>query len=303
MDPKYIVAELKSQIETIINVLSHQGEMGRNLELVVKDLLRKYVPLRFGIDSGFMRVLSDPDWHCPQLDLIFSHQHDGYPLAVFPGTKVFPREAVIGYMDVTKRMTLCKLMSDFKKARDIQEKTMKIFQIPSNIATLMQGPIKRTNPAVAKARRLAYLPKKQGRLTSIKQMEQRIGRREISGGDLPPRFFSFAFTSEWSNVETICKNLALAGSKYEPHLHGMLVLDKGLFVHTPSAIKQEKYRLLYLDDIPSAFMLFIHTLIDSLITSDSIPSHGVIPLDKYNFVQRDYKLYNPPFNVIEHLVP
>lgn len=70
----------------------HHAETGGNFEELIKKELIKFVPSRFGIDSGFIRTLENPDFISKQIDTIFYYNDIGFPMAVTPKMKIFPIE-------------------------------------------------------------------------------------------------------------------------------------------------------------------------------------------------------------------
>ena len=111
--------ELSSRLKSAIATLRHKGEVGKNIETILVKTLRPYVPNVFGIDTGFVRTLEDPKWQSRQIDILFTRQDVCHPLAVFPDSKVFPLEAIIGFLEVTKSINKGKLIEDFNKVADL----------------------------------------------------------------------------------------------------------------------------------------------------------------------------------------
>ncbi len=271
---KLAAAEISSRIQTAIDTLRHKGETGRNIEAIIQKALRDYIPHAFGIETGFVRSLEAPAWQSRQIDILFTRQDVCHPLAVFPDTKVFPIESIVGFMEVTKTIDRAKLTKDFKKVADLKHKVRRHFRMPT--ATARQFGLLRDSPPPQSEKEV---------------LRERITRIVIELNDLEPRFFYFAFTSKWKNIESICQNLASVGRELGVHLHGMMILDRGYFKHTPTDDPQTAYRISYLTDPNQAYIMFIHDIIDSLQTFDQVPSSAAIPLDLYNLVKADYHEY------------
>lgn len=263
--------ELESRISTVVAVLKHHGEAGRNIEEIVRQTIREYVPQKFGIETGFVRSLEDPNWESSQIDLLLTRQDTGHPLAVFPGTKVFPIESVIGFIEVTKMLDRQKLEDDFQKVKDLKHMVKRHYTVPTNIARMM-----------------GVLPKVEDQ-SEEELLRDRITRVAIQSMDLEPRFFYFAFSTEWKKTKTICENIASMGQKHRTHLHGMLLLDTGYFKHTPTSDPKTAYEISYVTDIPSAFIMFVHDLIDALQTFTIPPEQATVPLSEYNLVKAKYQ--------------
>lgn len=263
--------ELESKIGAVVTILKHHGEVGRNIEEIVRQTLREYVPQKFGIETGFVRSLEDSNWESSQIDLLLTRQDTGHPLAVFPGTKVFPIESVIGFIEVTKVLNRQKLEDDFKKVKDLKHRVKRHYTLPRNIARMM-----------------GILPKVENQ-SEEEILKDRITRVGIQSMDCEPRFFYFAFSTEWKKTKTICENIASVGRKYQTHLHGMLILDTGYFKHTPTSDPKTAYEISYVTDVPSAFIMFMHDLIDALQTFTIVPEQATVPLSEYNLVKARYQ--------------
>jgi len=267
------IREFEARLNTVISGLQHQGEAGKNIESVVRELLLEYLPGKFGIETGFVRSLQNPNWESHQTDLLFTHKVAAHPLAVFPGSKVFPLETIIGFMEVTKRLSRSKLFEDFKKISPLKHMDNRYYIIPTN-----------------RAREFGFLPKLNNP-SPEELLRDRISRVKINISDLQPRFFYFAFTSTWHKPISICKNLAEAGRKHDIHLHGMLVLDSGYYKHTPRASDSTPYGVSFINKMPNAFIVFIHDLIDSLQTFSEPPPGASIPVVDYGVIRENYNKF------------
>jgi hypothetical protein len=266
--------ELEVRIGSVVTVLKHYGEAGRNIEDIVRMAIRDYVPQKFGIETGFVRSLDDANWQSNQIHLLFTRQDIGHPLAVFPGTKIFPIESVIGFMEVTKSIDSEKLALDFRKISELKHRVKRRYTIPTNVA-----------------REMGVLPKVENQ-TEKDLLNDRITRVRIESADLEPRFFYFAFSTSWKKLETICRNLALIGKKEKVHLHGMLILNTGYFKHTPTNDPQKAYRISYINRFPAAYIAFIHDLVDSLQTFTIVPETAAVPLSDYHLIDARYSIWS-----------
>jgi hypothetical protein len=99
--------------------------------------------------------------------------------------------------------------------------------------------------------------------------------------DLEPRFYYFAYSTTWCDPETICQNIHEVIEDFGVHLHGMLILDKGFF---RKGTGSEEIKYIYMQDLDQAFVIFMHSFIDSLMTFVKIPEGTSIPLDIYQGV-------------------
>ena len=265
---KYRADDLRSRLLMSTSILTHHGETGSNLEFAVRDFLGEYLPGNFGIESGFVRSLDDLSWQSRQIDVLLTRKDIGQALAVLPGSKVFPIEALVGFMEVTQTLNKKKLAKDFEKVRDLKQKARRTYIVPYTFAKAMGLPVDKTiNEA--------------GHNTRLLKVEYAIE-------DLEPRFFYFAFSSQWKKTEVICKNLKEMGARLGVHCHGLFILDRGYFLHQPYG----DYRVLYRTDLPDAFVLFLNNIIEALNSFTVVPSVATIPIARYASVEERYEEYN-----------
>lgn len=181
--PSDFSKELREQIRSIVQDLQHHGASGGSIEKILRTRLRDYIPLRFGIHNGFIRSLDFPDWESHELDLIFTNDWYSQPLAVYPTHSIFPIEAVIGIMEVTKTFSQKKMRKDFAKAEEVQRCVGGNWDVSLNVVRHLIPPEK---------------------LPPLKnEMADRITQVRIHWGDLHPRFFYFAASSTTVRHETI----------------------------------------------------------------------------------------------------
>lgn len=263
----YRVDDLRSGLNRSTSILSHYGETGTNLEMAVKDFLAEYIPNKIGIESGFVRSLEDLEWQSPQLDILLTRKDIGHPLAVLPGSKVFPIEAVIGAMEVTKTLTKKKLKEDFEKVRLLKQRVKRTYIFPYLTAV-----------------NLGFIKKSEDELS---EEEKRTKRVSLSFQGLQPRFYYFAFGSNWKNIKTICRNIKEVGEATKVHLHGMFVLDHGFFLHKPFG----NFEVFHTGRMPDAFVLFLNNIIESLQSFTDIPYMATIPLNLYAKVDSSMDIY------------
>lgn len=123
---------MQAQVKTLTPVIVHSGEMGANDAGCFAELLRKYMPQRIGVDTGFV-VNSDSDSLSaeylargagprtkdkaisPQSDILLVDALNNAPLCVESAFRVFPVETVLGVVEVTRRLTAKKLAEDAGK--------------------------------------------------------------------------------------------------------------------------------------------------------------------------------------------
>lgn len=277
---------LASQIALAVDTVPHSGDMGHTIEDILRKVLREYIPKRFSVERGFVRSLGlslspkELQWRSHSVDILFTYGDSGLVLSSQPNTKVFPLESALGFMEVTKTISHSKLREDFDKVKELKHQVRRYCL--SSISR-------------ARELRIPDLDQHLANLGIDSEKEQKFGRNYrivIPYNDLEPRFYYFAYTTEdWTNPETICQNISDASQEYAVHLHGLLILNKGLFQRNTGTdgIVYE-----YTEDLDDAFTLFMHSLIDSLMTFVKIPEGTSIPLDIYQGItERRFKEYIP----------
>ena len=269
---------LASQIALAVDAVPHDGDMGHTIEDILRKVLREYVPKRFGVERGFVRSLGkemSPEelmWKSRSMDVLFTHGDSGLVLSSQPNTKVFPLESVLGFMEVTKTVDRQKLREDFEKVQELKHQVLRycwcsIAKAEAMGVLNMEDYCARANIPIERARRFS-----------------RNYRVVVPYNDLEPRFYYFAYSTTWTDSETVCRNIHEAIQDFGVHLHGMLILDKGFFRRDTGS--EEVTYDYYTEDLDQAFALFMHSLIDSLMTFVKIPEGTSIPLDIYQGVTR-----------------
>jgi hypothetical protein len=276
---------LASQIALAIDTVPHGGDMGHTIEDILRNVLREYIPKRFSVEKGFVRSLGremtpeELKWKSHSVDILFTHGDSGLVLSSQPNTKVFPLESVLGFMEVTKTIDRQKLHDDFQKVRELKHQVRRYCWC-----------------SLAKAQELGVLKLEDycAKMNMPLEVASRFARNYrvvVPYNDLEPRFYYFAYSTRWSDPETICQNIYEASEEFGVQLHGMLILDRGLFRREIGS-QQVVYN--YIEELDEAFALFMHSLIDSLMTFAKIPEGTSIPLDIYQGVTHSkYAAYIP----------
>jgi hypothetical protein len=281
---------LASKIALAIANVPHDGDLGHTIEDLLREVLREYIPKRFSVERGFVRSLGkemnpqELKWKSYSVDILFTHGDSGLVLSSQPNTKVFPLESVLGFMEVTKTVDRQKLRDDFQKVRELKQQVRRycwcsLSRAQELNALNLEDYCAKTNIPLETARKFA-----------------RNFRVVVPYNDLEPRFFYFANSTDWSDPKTICQNIYEASEEFGVHLHGMLILDRGLFRRDVGS-----GQVIYILDLDEAFALFMHILIDSLMTFAKIPEGTSIPLDIYQGVTHSkYETYTPTTFVRPH---
>jgi Domain of unknown function (DUF6602) len=85
--------KLKIDFEEQAKLLGHPGEVGTGRETVLENILVKYLPRRYGVDSGF--VIDALGNKSEQIDIII-YEADYTPVfEIVDGKKFFPCETVV----------------------------------------------------------------------------------------------------------------------------------------------------------------------------------------------------------------
>lgn len=134
-----ISRRLQAQAAVLSPVVPHYGQMGDNDHLWFADLVRQYLPGRFGIDTGFVvnsscgkEVPSTPERSfedgprikethiSPQIDMLLLDTFENAPLHSEKAFRVCPVEMVLGAAEVTRNLTRKKLRTDLRKLAHVR---------------------------------------------------------------------------------------------------------------------------------------------------------------------------------------
>lgn len=257
--------KLENWIESSADVINHKSSLGADTENIVKEMIREYLPGKFGVETGFVRSLEDPKWQSKQIDILFTLNDQGFPLATLLSCKVFPIEAVLGVMEITKSLNKNKIAEDFKKVSSLLEKHKRFASTSVSDHIEKLESLRHCVDDKDKEQFEAALEN----LKIIK--EPRNQRMIVEYGDMPPRFFYFAVNSI-KDPKILLDHIKKNAEAYNIKIHGMFILDQRMFITNVGEYQ-------YYKDEHQAFPFFINRLIDSLITYGDIP--GVIPFDRY----------------------
>lgn len=99
---------------------SHWGEDGRYKEIIVMNILRKFLPQNFSVGTGFIMNNNDYDSISTQIDIII-YQND-YPIIFKEGDFVIVNSKnVVGVIEVKSRFDMSRFEEVFDKAERIGE--------------------------------------------------------------------------------------------------------------------------------------------------------------------------------------
>lgn len=197
------IAQLRIEKEFFSSLTSHPGEIGRLNETHLVRMLRRYLPAKFGIGTGFLASGGKDGTMSPQCDIIIYDALNNAPFYSSEAWQIYPIEMVYGVIEVKtsiKRAALedafnnCLLIRNMCKNKDGEKNKKYLRQVLSEPGTSVQY------------------------------------EKESSG--LPPRFFVFGYEGP-NDPATLAKMFQDITEKVEhAHVHGLCVLDQdsGLFL-------------------------------------------------------------------------
>lgn len=177
---------------------SHQGEKGKNKELVLAEFLRKYLPPRFTVDTG--QVVSCDGTKSTQTDIII-HDRMNTPAIFVGGASVLvPIETTYAVISVKTTLNKGELADAVKQIESVRRlKNDALFQYS------------------------------RGEVMKVLAVESAV---------LRPRGLVFAVKSTWKDVRTIekCFKETIEPIKDEFRPNGVCVIDKCLIRRMPYSL-------------------------------------------------------------------
>ncbi len=112
---------LENEFENMASLISHRGEAGEGREDVLKKILRKHIPKRYGVDSGFVFDAFGND--SKQMDIII-YEANYTPVFEIVGEKrYFPCETVVAVgqvrTNIGSRKKLADCLDNIKSAKKL----------------------------------------------------------------------------------------------------------------------------------------------------------------------------------------
>ena len=127
--------------ETIQESIEQSGEKGRALEDDFKKFLRKYLPKKLDISTGF--IIDSSGKQSKQLDVII---HDAFQTPLLydnNNVRVIPIECVYAVIevksDIEKTATVCSIFENMKSVKDLEKKSYISMKGDYKITTLSYG--------------------------------------------------------------------------------------------------------------------------------------------------------------------
>jgi hypothetical protein len=193
---KALGKRLAFEAKHLTPAIAHKGERGRNDELRLQDFLKRVLPGRYSIGSGFVTCPDETKaGQQRHRDIVIYDEHPNAPIFREAASSGFPAEMVYGSVEV--------------KA-DLQ--TSDLDEIHKHITEFR---------AISKSRSIAAWVTTPGR---------RGVQREVQAVSGAARSFIFSYNARWSTPEAFQQAIARTFSKPGAHLHGIIVLEKGWFM-------------------------------------------------------------------------
>lgn len=112
---------LRIEFDYQAKILGHPGEVGTGRENVLKNILAKFIPKRYAIDSGF--VIDALNKRSKQMDIVIYEENYTPVFEIVKGKRFFPCETVVAVGQVkTKigsRKKLQKCLNNIKSVKEL----------------------------------------------------------------------------------------------------------------------------------------------------------------------------------------
>lgn len=113
-----ISRELKHNFEKRARLIPHSGEKGEGREAGLRQILKTYLPGRFGVDTGFV---VDSDWEeSLQIDIIIYDENYTPVFEIVQGKRFFPCESVVAVGEVKSAINSEELEDSFDKIKSVK---------------------------------------------------------------------------------------------------------------------------------------------------------------------------------------
>ena len=185
--------QLQIEIEAIRLLMQHSASKGAEAEKVLSELLRKYLPQKYSIGSGFV---AQDEKLSPQIDIIIYDNILNVPIYKGDISGVFRSGSVYGCIEVTiGKLTRKKLETDIIKLSKLRKMCNK------NI------PFKKIFPQKHPSGR-GYV----------------VAQERFKAGP-PPRTYICALSgTTYKTAENLATDVKKITQKYDSHMHGVFVI-------------------------------------------------------------------------------
>jgi hypothetical protein len=209
--------QLKVEAQYFSDPVRHAGEKGRLNETHFTSILRRYLPRRFGIGSGFVVSANKNKPWSHQCDIIIYDALNNAPLYESPAFSIYPIEMVYGVIEVKTDISGQSALNDcFEKCAHLRKMAQEYIE-DHEAERLLQSPDS-IDIKLDHHNRWARSFKRYLRYTQD-------GLRSFSM-HFSPRFFVFAYRG-WQTASTIRQNFMAATAQYsDAHIHGVCILNE-----------------------------------------------------------------------------
>jgi hypothetical protein len=287
--------QLRVEAKYFSNQIEHNGEKGHLNETHFRAILRRFLPKRFGIATGFI-VSTNGGQLSPQCDIIIYDAINNAPLYESEAFSVFPIEMVYAVIEVKTNLSNSRKnvggeVGNFTELDDCLWKCSCIRHMAQE--EVSEEDWKRVKPPEAYPLQERGVYKKifKGYIRHQVDEKGNAFTFEIYNG-LPPRFFIFAYRGH-ANPETLRKRFAAATERYpDAHIHGLCVLGDGTgqyTKHLPFRNPSERAGDVLCDGGFAQFLFSMPSSLDSMLfpfPERSGNGFDLVNLDRYRFLKQ-----------------
>jgi len=187
--------QLQIEIQAIRLLMKHPGSKGTEAESAIASLLRKYLPKKFSLGSGFVSM---DEKLSPQMDIVIYDEILNAPIFQGDVSGVYRAGAVYGCVEVTMgTLTKKKLEDDIKKHAKLRATT-------KGCKVKFKNVFSEKHPS--------------GKGTIVKE--------ETFYDTPPPRAYICALSgTNFKTIESLSDAVKSYTKKHGAHIHGLLVID------------------------------------------------------------------------------
>lgn len=258
------IRQLRTDADYFSRLTTHPGEKGRLNESHLVRTMRRYLPEKFGLGTGFIVSGGDAINESRQCDIIIYDRANNVPFYASDVWQIFPIEMVYGVVEVKTTLNKAAIKDAFEKCVRLRE--MSGEDAKPNKAYVRQGPVTPGAP--------------------VQHLRYKSG--------LPPRFFVFGYSGPEQNaLERMLQEVT--AEVPAAHLHGLCQLQEttALFArHTPFKPASDRLDILG-DNGMLRFFLDMPTLLVGVVSlsRDGNPPGNPFPYRPEHFDQVDLDHY------------
>ncbi len=230
------IRQLRTDADYFSRLTAHPGEKGRLNESHLVRTMRRYLPEKFGLGTGFIVSGGDSISESRQCDIIIYDRANNVPFYASDAWQIFPIEMVYGVIEVKTTLNKVAIKDAFEKCVRLRE--MSGGDAKPNKAYVRQAPVTPRAP--------------------VQHLRYKSG--------LPPRFFVFGYSGpDQNSLERMLKEVT--AELPTAHLHGLCQLQEStaLFArHTPFKAPSDRLDILS-DNGMLRFFLDMPSLLNSMV--------------------------------------